>query len=123
MTRDGWPAAGADGAVVRPQTTLASDPGSGRLENHGGITVSKGPADTKGGEPSPGRLRLPENQFETFDGESTEYDEDLGRRMARDARRVSNGDLSEAAFHEKYHEEVKAEFGRDDRPVDNGDDS
>nr|WP_071933366.1 4Fe-4S ferredoxin N-terminal domain-containing protein [Halodesulfurarchaeum formicicum] len=50
-------------------------------------------------------------------GGRQDYDEDLGRRMARDARRVSDGELSEAEFHEKYHEEVLEEFGRDDRPL------
>lgn len=49
--------------------------------------------------------------------EPTQFDEELGRRMARDARRVSAGDLSEAEFHEKYHEQVIEEFGRDDRPL------
>ncbi|WP_135820840.1 4Fe-4S ferredoxin N-terminal domain-containing protein [Halostella litorea] len=47
-----------------------------------------------------------------------DYDADLGKRMADDAIRVANGELSEAEFHERYHEEVKAEFGRDDRPTD-----
>ncbi|MFP4530894.1 MAG: 4Fe-4S ferredoxin N-terminal domain-containing protein [Halodesulfurarchaeum sp.] len=51
---------------------------------------------------------------------NSEYDEDLGRQMAHDARRVSNGELSEAEFHEKYHEAVVAEFGRDDRPIESG---
>ncbi|MDR5656570.1 4Fe-4S ferredoxin N-terminal domain-containing protein [Halodesulfurarchaeum sp. HSR-GB] len=57
----------------------------------------------------------------TLDGQ--DYDEDLGRRMARDARRVSDGTLSEAEFHEKYHEEVLEEFGRDDRPIETGSDT
>lgn len=47
----------------------------------------------------------------------SEYDEELGRQMAVDARRVSNGELSEAEFHEKYHDAVVEEFGRDDRPL------
>jgi hypothetical protein len=47
-----------------------------------------------------------------------QFDEELGRQMARDAQRVSDGELSEAAFHEKYHEAVVEEFGRDDRPLD-----
>ncbi len=56
------------------------------------------------------------------DGGEEEYrfDEELGRRMARDAKRVSDGELSEAAFHEKYHEAVVEEFGRDDRPIATG---
>jgi hypothetical protein len=48
------------------------------------------------------------------------FDEELGRQMARDAQRVSEGDLSEAAFYEKYHQDVLEEFGRDDRPIDGG---
>nr|WP_083258893.1 4Fe-4S ferredoxin N-terminal domain-containing protein [Halodesulfurarchaeum formicicum] len=56
-------------------------------------------------------------------GGRQDYDEDLGRRMARDARRVSDGELSEAEFHEKYHEEVLEEFGRDDRPIETGSDT
>lgn len=49
-----------------------------------------------------------------------DYDEQLGRSMARDARRVSNGDLSEEEFYEKYHEAVVEEFGRDERPIESG---
>lgn len=42
--------------------------------------------------------------------------------MARDAIRVTMGELSEAEFHEKYHEEVLEEFGVDDRPTAPGND-
>ncbi|GGK80119.1 4Fe-4S ferredoxin N-terminal domain-containing protein [Haloarcula sebkhae] len=49
--------------------------------------------------------------------DGVDYDTDLGLRMARDAIRVSNGELSDAEFHEKYHEEVLAEFGEDERPT------
>ncbi|AAV46160.1 ferredoxin-like 4Fe-4S iron-sulfur protein [Haloarcula quadrata] len=49
--------------------------------------------------------------------DGVEYDTDLGLRMARDAIRVSNGELSDAEFHEKYHEAVLAEFGADERPT------
>lgn len=49
-------------------------------------------------------------------------DPDLGRRMGRDAQRVAAGELSEAEFYEKYHEEVLAEFDRDDRSVGTGED-
>jgi hypothetical protein len=49
--------------------------------------------------------------------EGVEYDTDLGLRMARDAIRVSNGELTDAAFHEKYHEAILAEFGEDERPT------
>ncbi|MFC3958698.1 4Fe-4S ferredoxin N-terminal domain-containing protein [Halovivax cerinus] len=48
--------------------------------------------------------------------DDTEYDTDLGLAMAEDAMRVTSGDLSEEAFHERYHEAVMEEFGRDDRP-------
>jgi hypothetical protein len=44
-------------------------------------------------------------------------DDDLGRRMGRDAQRVWRGELSEQEFYEKYHDEVVAEFGFDNRPV------
>lgn len=44
------------------------------------------------------------------------YDTELGIEMARDAQRVSNGELSEQEFYEKYHEQVVAEFGTDKRP-------
>ena len=47
----------------------------------------------------------------------SDYDDDLGKRMARDAVRVARGDLDEAEFHLKYHEEVLAEFGEDSRPT------
>ena len=53
-------------------------------------------------------------------GEAYRFDEQLGRRMARDAQRVSDGELSERAFYEKYHEDVVEEFGRDDRPIETG---
>lgn len=56
-----------------------------------------------------------EEAAEILDG--VEYDTDLGTRMARDAIRVSNGELTDAEFHEKYHEEVVAEFGEDNRPT------
>ncbi|RQG96830.1 4Fe-4S ferredoxin N-terminal domain-containing protein [Natrarchaeobius oligotrophus] len=50
--------------------------------------------------------------------DDTEYDSDLGMDMARDAMRVTKGELSEAEFHEKYHEDVMEEFGVDDRPTE-----
>ncbi|KAB1187254.1 MULTISPECIES: 4Fe-4S ferredoxin N-terminal domain-containing protein [Haloferax] len=49
--------------------------------------------------------------------DGVEYDTDLGVRMARDAIRVSNGELTDAEFHEKYHEQVMEEFGKDERPT------
>ncbi|MDZ7849474.1 MAG: 4Fe-4S ferredoxin N-terminal domain-containing protein [Halodesulfurarchaeum sp.] len=68
------------------------------------------------------RHPLSRDEVGTLTREST-YDEDLGRQMARDARRVSDGELSEVEFHEKYHEAVVNEFGRDDRPIETGDNS
>lgn len=52
----------------------------------------------------------------------TEFDQELGRQMGRDARRVAAGDLSQAAFYDRYHDAVLAEFDRDDRPVEGTDD-
>ncbi|MFU8868507.1 4Fe-4S ferredoxin N-terminal domain-containing protein [Natronococcus sp.] len=49
--------------------------------------------------------------------DDTEYDTDLGMAMAEDAMRVTRGELSEAEFHEKYHEDVLEEFGEDNRPT------
>jgi|GEM_PF-3358097 len=66
--------------------------------------------DANGGEPAIGEKR-------------GDFDEELGRQMAQDARRVSDGELSEVEFHEKYHEAVLEEFGRDDRPIDTSDQS
>ena len=45
----------------------------------------------------------------------TEYDETLARKLAEDAYRVRDGDLSAEAFQERYHEEMLAEFGLDER--------
>lgn len=46
-----------------------------------------------------------------------EFDTELGRKMAADARRIASGDLSKAEFHERYSEAVEAEFGVDERPT------
>lgn len=48
--------------------------------------------------------------------ESADADQDLGRRMGRDARLVARGELSEETFYDRYHEEVVDEFGEDLRP-------
>lgn len=58
-----------------------------------------------------------DDRVEEILGDS-DYDTDLGRRMARDAIRVSLGEMSDQEFHEKYHEEVREEFGLDDRPTE-----
>ncbi|SIR60339.1 4Fe-4S ferredoxin N-terminal domain-containing protein [Natronorubrum thiooxidans] len=47
----------------------------------------------------------------------TEYDADLGLEMAKDAMRVTEGELTEEAFYDRYHEDIVAEFGEDDRPM------
>ncbi|MFC4543516.1 4Fe-4S ferredoxin N-terminal domain-containing protein [Halosolutus amylolyticus] len=52
--------------------------------------------------------------------EETEYDTDLGLEMAEDAMKVTKGELSEAEFHDRYHEDVLAEFGEDERPIESG---
>ncbi|ELY74831.1 4Fe-4S ferredoxin N-terminal domain-containing protein [Natrinema pallidum] len=49
------------------------------------------------------------------------YDPKLGKEMSRDAVRVSTGRMTEAEFHEKYHDAVLEEFGVDDRPIETGD--
>ena len=49
--------------------------------------------------------------------EETEYDAELGMEMAKDAMRVTEGELSEEEFYDRYHEEVVEEFGEDDRPM------
>jgi molybdopterin-containing oxidoreductase family iron-sulfur binding subunit len=46
-----------------------------------------------------------------------DYDAELGAAMAEDAQRVVAGELSEAEFHERYHEAVLEEFGRDAREL------
>ncbi len=46
-----------------------------------------------------------------------EYDTELGKEMGRDAIRLARGEISEEAFHEKYHDAVLDEFGVDERPT------
>ncbi|MDR5655752.1 4Fe-4S ferredoxin N-terminal domain-containing protein [Halodesulfurarchaeum sp. HSR-GB] len=60
-----------------------------------------------------------EDWQETVDDalESSAHDTELGKRMGRDAIRLSIGEMSEDEFHEKYHEDVVEEFGVDDRPI------
>ena len=43
------------------------------------------------------------------------FDTELGKRLAKDAEKVRNGELTREGFHEKYHEDVMREFGRDER--------
>lgn len=55
--------------------------------------------------------------------EGDDVDADLGRRMARDAIRVSLGELSDEEFHERYREEVHDAFDIDDWTPDQGQDN
>jgi hypothetical protein len=45
------------------------------------------------------------------------YDTELGVQMARDAIRVSNGEMSDAEFDEKYQAEIREEFGEETIPT------
>ena len=49
--------------------------------------------------------------------EETDYDVELGMEMARDAMRLTSGEISEEEFYEQYNEAVVEEFGEDDRPM------
>ncbi len=57
-----------------------------------------------------------EEEFEKM-LEETEYDAELGMEMAKDAMRVTKGELSDEVFYDRYHEEVVEEFGEDSRPM------
>jgi molybdopterin-containing oxidoreductase family iron-sulfur binding subunit len=57
----------------------------------------------------------PEERFDGIDLEASDYDQQLGRKMGEDARRVANGELSQAEFYDRYHDAVLAEFGEDQR--------
>lgn len=46
-----------------------------------------------------------------------EYDTELGVQMARDAIRVSNGEMTDTEFDEKYQEAIVEEFGEEDVPA------
>lgn len=48
-------------------------------------------------------------------GGASEYDQDLGRQMGEDARRVAAGEMTQSEFYAKYHEDVLEEFGEDER--------
>jgi molybdopterin-containing oxidoreductase family iron-sulfur binding subunit len=61
---------------------------------------------------------VPESSsVDPLDAAADEYDQELGRQMGQDARRVANGEMTEAAFYEKYHDAVVEQFGEDRRPV------
>lgn len=71
----------------------------------------------------PDHSRPPGIEDESFDEwaamrlSEVEFDTELGTEMGRDAIRLARGELSEAEFHETYHEAVLEEFGVDDRPT------
>ncbi|MFW6384254.1 MAG: 4Fe-4S ferredoxin N-terminal domain-containing protein [Halodesulfurarchaeum sp.] len=50
------------------------------------------------------------------------FDQELGKRMGEAAQKLREGELTEAEFYDRFHEEVLAEFGFDDRPLDRGGD-
>ncbi|MDZ7850297.1 MAG: 4Fe-4S ferredoxin N-terminal domain-containing protein [Halodesulfurarchaeum sp.] len=47
--------------------------------------------------------------------EDVPFDTDLGERLARDAQRVTRGELSREEFHRIHHKAVMEEFGMDER--------
>ncbi|RQG92398.1 4Fe-4S ferredoxin N-terminal domain-containing protein [Natrarchaeobius chitinivorans] len=49
--------------------------------------------------------------------EDGDYDAELGMEMAKDAMRVTKGELSDEEFYDRYHEDVLEEFGEDERPM------
>jgi hypothetical protein len=49
--------------------------------------------------------------------DEVEYDTELGMQMARDAIRVSNGEMTDAEFDEKYEDRVADEFGEETTPT------
>jgi len=46
------------------------------------------------------------------------FDQELGKAMGEAAQQVRNGELTEAEFYERFHEQVLEEFGVDERPID-----
>lgn len=64
---------------------------------------------------------VPDIDDEAFEGwaeerlADVEFDTELGKQVGRDAIRLARGELSEEAFHERYHEAIVEEFGIDDR--------
>lgn len=50
--------------------------------------------------------------------ENSPHDAELGKEMARDAVRITLGEMTDEEFHEKYHDAVLEEFGVDDRPTE-----
>ena len=58
-----------------------------------------------------------DRRFGGIDPEESEYDQDLGRKMGEDARKVAAGEMSRTEFYERYHDAVVGEFGEDERPA------
>lgn len=48
---------------------------------------------------------------------NVEFDTELGKQLARDARKIATGELTKEAFHTKHSDKVKSEFGIDERPT------
>lgn len=46
------------------------------------------------------------------------YDTELGVQMARDAIRVSNGEMSDEEFDDKYEDDIVDEFGEEHLPAE-----
>ena len=65
-------------------------------------------------------VKILEKPLDDFDPDVAEYDQELGRRMGEDARRVADGEMSQQEFYEKYHEDVLEEFGEDKRDSGTG---
>lgn len=49
--------------------------------------------------------------------QDVEFDTELAKQMAEDARKIAAGELSKETFHTKYSDAVEEEFGVDERPT------
>lgn len=47
----------------------------------------------------------------------TDFDAELGKRLAKDARRVANGELSPETFRDRHHAAIVDAFGTDERQL------
>jgi hypothetical protein len=79
--------------------------------------VTEHTTDRDGRDESPLADAIPSSESDRTE----EFDQELGKRMGRDAQRLVDGELSEEEFYEKYHDAVVEEFGADERPVEPGD--
>ncbi|MEY7848642.1 4Fe-4S ferredoxin N-terminal domain-containing protein [Natrarchaeobius sp. A-rgal3] len=73
-------------------------------------------ADESTGEPFHPLGETAEKNYETM-LEEGDYDAELGMDMAKDAMRLTKGELTEEEFYDRYHEDVLEEFGEDSRPM------